>query len=227
MPHLFASLESILVFVAIVLISAVSNWLKQRQERKQAEAQGESAPLRPRPAIPNVFDDQPKAPAAPRPLDWQEELRRLLEGDERKPVSPPSAASPQRTPPRPMPVFDDESPVKPDPVLARAGGPVTVLVETESEGPSGSGPGRLQESAAAFLRGNQLGDAVESRLQAVASQVATARVSRALARSGNATETANRLKAQLRNPVAVRQAILAAVVLGPPRGLEQGLPSHG
>ncbi|MBK9138602.1 MAG: hypothetical protein IPM17_07560 [Verrucomicrobia bacterium] len=231
----FASLESVLVFAAIVLISALSNWLKQRQERKQAEARGELEPGRAGPAPRPLFDDEeldeaPPGRPVPKPLDWQEELRRLLEGDQPRPAPPPLPPPlPRPEPPvapRPAPVFDEAPPIRTAPVSTPPRPAVVTVAETQ-EGPLG-GQGRLQESAAAFLRGAQVAESAEARLQTVVQQVASAKAKEA-ARPvfRRSTEAANRLRALLLNRTTAREAVLASVILGPPRGLEKNLPSHG
>lgn len=234
MPHLFASLESILVFAAIVLISALSNWIKQRQERKQADAHEPMPQPGPRPVARPLFEDEdiegpPPTRPTPRPLDWQEELRRLLEGAGPRPTPPPlpPPPPPPRPPPprpamktstsRPMPVFDEEGPAVIRPIVVTA---------TEAAGSVTAAAGRLKESAAAYQRGTQLSEAAEARLQTVLHQVASARPTVVRFGAARSSESANRLREQLRNPVTARQAVLASVVLGPPRGLDRGLPVH-
>lgn len=222
LPPLFASLESILVFVAIVLISALSNWLKQRQERKQAEARGETVPDGASPAPRPLFgdgEDEDVPPARPvtKPLDWQEELRRMLEGDTPRPtppVTPPPL--PRQTP---MPVFDEEIPTRPAPVLTA---PARTVVVSSQETPAARPlpMGRLQESATAFLRGTQVMGMAEARPQSVIGQVAAARPAAPMVVVGRSNEAALRLRSLLRDPVTVRQAVVASVVLGPPRALE-------
>jgi hypothetical protein len=224
LPPLFASLESILVFAAIVLISALSNWLKQRQERKQAEARGPKGPVPPTLAPRPVFEDDedletlpPLRPVA-KPLDWQEELRRLLEGDQPRPAPPPPPLPPPPpVVPSPVPVFDAPPPVPDVPP------PQPEIVTTsETQDVSIGGRGRLQESAAAFLRGTQVIETAEARLQSALEQVASAKpaaVGRATLR--RSAETAARLREMLGNPTSLRQAILASIVLGPPRSLEE------
>ncbi len=224
---IFASLESILVFAAIVLISALSNWLKQRQERKQAEARGELEPGRPGPVRQPLFDDEdldgaPPARPAAKPLDWQEELRRLLEGDQPRPVPPP----PPPLAPRSAPAVDAPPPIRTAPVPTPPRPVVVTLAETQA-GPLG-GPGRLEESAAAFLRGSQLPEVAEVRLQTAVQQVASARPKEARRLDLRPpTETAARLRELLRDRTTVRQAVLASIILGPPRGMEKKLPAHG
>lgn len=221
MKPLFASVESILVFAAIVLISAVSNWLKQRQERQQAEARDEGDPLRPRPAAPSVLEEAPEAPAAPRPraLDWQEELRRLLEGDERR-APPPRPAVPS-VPARPLPVLGDAPPARPAPVLPQSPRPIVLAkpVATVFVEPARSVPD-FEETAVARERGARVSDLAELRRQSAEAGVKAAEVPSLFGSVGRTSESARRLRNQLGNPLTARQAILASVILGPPGGLD-------
>src|SRR5271165_1760439 len=83
-----SGLIKFLAFAVIVSISAISGWLKKRaaeQERKRRQM-NPSAGTATRP-------NQPVAPPQPaRPASWEEELRRLLEGN--APAAPPPPVAP-------------------------------------------------------------------------------------------------------------------------------------
>jgi hypothetical protein len=78
----------------------------------------------------------------------------------------------------------------------------------------------LQTSAAAYERASQLENQTAVLLQAVVRRTQSAAAARpALRLAGTPPETARAL-AQLRTPRAARQAVLAAMILGPPKALE-------
>ena len=88
-PFFGASLESLLVFLVIVVISSVSNWLKQRHAREEEARERLLRPpgKGPVPPMPRGIQSAPGRPGTgadtPRrgPFDLSEELRRLLDGD--------------------------------------------------------------------------------------------------------------------------------------------------
>ena len=97
-----ASVEGAIILLVLWLLSALFNWIKRRAEEKQS---GAPAPAPPRPG------EHPAPATAPAPAakTWEEELKRLLEGE-----------SPSSTPPPPPPVAPPLIVTVPPPVLAPA-----------------------------------------------------------------------------------------------------------
>ena len=236
-----SSLESLLVFVVIVLLSGASNWLKKRQEQKD----GTFVPPTPRP--PPV----PGTPSPPPPVStlggWEEELRRLLEGE--PPVPPPGArptpppplvtarqaptqAPPTRQAQTPPPSLPPEEEVKPLPVptsspvrfpeteraLDLAPAPAFNLAKFVQTAKAHERAQHLDSDA--YGRASNLDERTAYRLRYVVDRTQNPLASQvAPRRRGLAIESARTL-AQLRNPLSARQAILASVIMAPPKALE-------
>lgn len=234
MPTLHASAEGLLIFAVIGLISALSNWLKKRHDEAE---RAQHLPSPPPPAA-----DQPAAEAAPARPGWREELRRLLEGDLTGHETPPP--QPVAHAPPPMVAHRATTLTVPTPERAaesRWGGRERELVPplvlpTGTHFPAGSEPAptaaassgpafeleHMEASAAAYERGQHVQEAAIVRLHEVVAQTKSARPDRPQPRPAGRTTQARELAMRLHHPATARQAILAAVVLGPPRGLEKG-----
>ena len=251
MPMFAASLESLLVFAVIILLSALSNWLKQRKEQESRRKQGKPTPVQARghPTQPAPVNHEVPPPA--RPTDWQEELRRLLAGETEAPPAPPPALPPAvpSTPP-PVPARETTPASRPSPAppvlapapfLRRTSLPVPSSVEAPVLIPPGShlppeaeeldaepAPtfvlAPLQTSAAAYGRASQLDDETAAHMQDVVRRTEQAMpADQATRHTALPAETALVL-AQLRHPRTARQAVLASMILGPPKALEPENP---
>ena len=233
---LAASPESFVVVLVIFILSAISNWLKRRAEAKAA---GTTPP--PQPQQPNRGHSAPTPPVAPA-TRWEEELRRLLEGESGAPPPlplpvPPPIVAPARTAPPPLP--------PPIPARARARqAPAPEPMSEESDAPSRP-LADFREADAAYQYGadiNRQGAARMREAEALSSaksaynhgatlhaQVA-ARMRQIVEKTRNAApETFEPKHARarspitltaLRSPVTTRQAIVYAALLGPPKSLE-------
>ena len=219
-PLLAASIEGMLVLLVIAAASAFFNWLKKRNEEKS----GQSAP--PPPPMPAQRGASPPPP--PQAQNWEEELRKLLEGETPALPPPPVIVQPPRrvSPPpppmiEPMP-YEAESPAppmfQPMPVLnqsAEAFERARRLDETASqEVDRGS---TLAAAAQAFLVGSQLDDRMAEHMR----QVTLRPVGSTGVTSGERTAEATAALQMIRNPRSVRTAMIAAVILGPPRALAE------
>lgn len=197
MPFLaakFEGLENLLIFLVFILISGISTWL---QKKRAAEEDGGAMPggdVADRPGQPL----SPRRAVPPQLKNWEEELRRLLEGDRyEEPVVQP-------------PKLERRSPAPPPLVVGEVG---------SSEGPRVS---RLEESDQAYRRAQQLQREAAARLKVA--QAKTAQHQAKLPYSVHARRrgkgTISRARELVSNPGSARQAIIASVVLGPPKGLE-------
>lgn len=237
-----ASFESLLVFLAIILLSALSNWIKQRQERKQEELAEREAELpgRPLPPAAEPVEDRPR-----QTRDWEEELRRLFEGDREekappplpRPVSRPVVIETVETPQaRPPIVVNSPRVPSPQPAPTSAKGlpaevrrtPVLTEPRTSTASPVAKSPvASLSGASKAYERASHLREFATSRLRAAVRQTEHARPSSQVRVPREvATPEVAALLSLLRHPYSARQAILAGVVLGPPKALEDG-PSPG
>lgn len=200
-------MEQIIFLVAIAVISLLHSWWKKRN----GEVEGEEAP-------PASWPGQPARPPAGTPPpaqrpaagNWEDELRRLLQGDESEPVR------------RPPPVVEQPSPpLLPQPAARRpriAPRPVAVA---ELDGDSDVGlPVRmpsLEQSAQAFLRASQLEQRVADHMRGVDAQV-TAHV--ATVQRKASSPAVHQAVALVRDRQSQRAALMAGIILGPPKALE-------
>jgi hypothetical protein len=182
-----------LIVAGIALVTALYNWLKKRRPPPD-----EAGP--------------PPAPARPvvKTESWEEELRRLLQGEEESPPPPIIL----REAPRPEP------PPLPRPALARPPARI-VRPGAEEEEPMDRGlpvplPG-LARSAEAYARGSQLESRVAEQLRRVGELVTShARIREV--RTLN--PAAVRVRTMLRGRDSLRTAVVASLILGPPKGFE-------
>jgi len=220
-------LESVIFMVVIMTISAISNWLKRRNEQtnhtppapvQPPEATGQGSPA-PRPVR-----------QAPRPIsDWEAELRRLLEGETAPPPTPP--------PPPPLPAQPRTAPAPAtSPTRAPSNPPVIhtglpVPTERGVEFPSkrealDDAPAPafqlapMQQSAAAYLRGSTVDAEATLRVEDAARQAANAVPTPVRPHHRQFSPEAAFVIAQLRNPRTTRQVVIASLILAPPKALE-------
>jgi hypothetical protein len=234
MPTLHASTEGLLIFAVIGLISALSNWIKKRHE----EAERAKHLPAPHPGADQPVPAPQKAPARP---GWQEELRRLLEGDLSGHETPPPGPLHEPAPPvvhrttiprvpAPEPVAEprwagrDKELVPPLVLPTGTHFPSWTEPTPATEAPSGPAfeLEHMEASTAAYERGQHAPEAAIVRLHEAVAQTVAARPSLPSLRLEPRFAQARELAARLHNPATARQAILAAVILGPPRALEKG-----
>ena len=194
---MFADIGGLIGLIIFAVIAIISSLLKKKQE-EPFELPPE---LKPR-------GDRPQPPRR----SWEEELRRVLEQSpepppivQHVPAPPPPARLP---PPPPRPVIEhgwDEGGIEvtlptPQPHITPTFHPPVGLVESDSRY---AGAARLQERVA-----EHMADVTRHR-------VGTTLVQRAAA-SLEATDAAQ----IVRTHRGVRTALIASIILGPPRGLE-------
>lgn len=181
--HLAGLLDGPWMFVLIVLISTVANWLSKRR----AEAAEET---------------KPTSEAAPQaaPADWEERLRRLL-GEE---VLPPQPARPTPVPQQPAPPLrrPTGSPPLVRPASTALRPPPVEVVPVARSSEAEVAAGGVEETVRRF---EQLDPAVMTPVRPI-SALGSRR------RSG--------LALNLRHPQAARQAFVASLVFGTPKGFE-------
>ena len=216
MPLLAESWESLIAFVVILLLSGLSNWLRQRKGLPPAEAEEETE----RPVPPRVLPRRPVAPEEkPAPaseFDLERELRRLFGEEEAKPPAPPPLVE----------VAPPEAPAPPPPPLPRPG------YESFEGAPA---PARelatLAEAEQAYQRASAIDAEAQARLEATRARAEAAKALAAARRAAEALRAAGRapevdaLLASLRSPRTARQAVLASIVFGPPKALDEPFPA--
>jgi hypothetical protein len=208
-----------IIITALVIGSAIVDWLKKRGQKDEAgslDQSGPAAPLRRgTPAAP---------PPSPRPVttsNWEEELRRLLSGE-------PPVTKPPPPPPPVQPVIISapaSPPVMPSPVIVKRQPPpppVHVIrphVEEAAEAPAVS-LAKLEQSAGAYRRASQLHEAVGEHLRQVDAMTERHLAMAPVTRPRGVSSDLAKFIASLRDPGTARQAIAASIILGPPKALE-------
>jgi hypothetical protein len=200
------SLLGALIFLAIIM--AVS-WLQKKQQEQEQDHDTPPLPPRPRPRTPGQPSPGPRPAEPPRPLSWEEELKHLLEGTRPQPPPPPPPVITQNRMPTPS-----APPALPPPRRAPAGPPAPAE-RNPVEVTFAALPG-LSESDQAYQEASHLDLKVQHHLREVTQKrVGTTRVVHRAA-SREASGAVN----LVRQRDSIRSAILASVILGPPRGLE-------
>ena len=222
---ILGDIEKFWILVAIAIGSIIVEWLKKK---KPPDETGSSDDAESRRSTTSTTS-RPAAPRRAATSDWEEELRRLLGGE--PPVAkPPPVSAPQPTAapplirpvviqaPRPAPA---PSPVTGAPPVVRTIPPPlagTVMAEAkrsvEVQLPT------LKESVTAYQRASHLQAQGIERLKHVEEITERHLTSVPAARRPTVSPDAVRTIALIRNRNTVRQAIVAGLIFGAPKGLE-------
>lgn len=226
MPLFAASLESLIAFVVIMLLSALGSWLKQRKGQAP-EAGEEERPVPPfgRPGTAGPGTGSP--PARPKPFfDLEGELRRLL-GEEPEappptPAPPPvlreAPALPLPSAPRPVPAVMPDEEFVPVPLPAGTHFPKPARdLDAQPEPAFDLAP--MAESASAYRRGSAVDTAAETKLQAARTRTEQAKPGSPLSKTRGLSPEAAAVRGLFSQPRTARQAILASVILSPPKAV--------
>jgi hypothetical protein len=209
-PMIAAGFDSLLTLLLFVIIAGVSAWLKKKQLPEDDDSTSQPPP--PPPAS-QRGSSAPRAPRPARPLSWEEELRRLLQGTPETPPPPvierplptPPARSPASTPrpttPRPPSTARPPSPARPGRLVReKLPGLVTEVARQEE----------TQEKARELER--------KGHERASSAQVTKRHT--AEMQGVHAAEDRLRARALLRDRHSIRSAVMVATLLGPPRALD-------
>jgi type IV secretory pathway VirB10-like protein len=205
-------MDSFLITLVIVVIAALSNWLQHRaQAQREEPPQRPDVPPRPIPPVRRVAP-RPVDPESRPPIETtlEREIRRLL-GEEPPPPAPAPA-------PPPPPVFQDTSapprldrgqrPLPPRPIVFQV--PSVVVPSQEERSTGFQRAQHLHEDVAERLR----------RVEALAEKHGKPR-RKALTESLNGPAAGHSAIWGIRhNREAARNAFVASLVFGPPKGLE-------
>jgi hypothetical protein len=195
-----------LIFIAVVVVlSLLHAWWKKKQDAKEQE------PDQPGRRPPGPATGHP-APPPSKAASWEEELRRLLQGEEpARPAPPPVIVQQPRPAPPPLPrAATTRSAPAPRPVF------VEQLDPDMERGLPVKMPS-LAQSAQAYLRASQLESRVAEHMQRVGQQVTM----HSRLESKKETSPAIRQAVNLvRNRQSQRAAIIAGIILGPPKAME-------
>lgn len=205
MIPIFAGMDSLIGLIIFILISAVASWLQRRQQGGENEDMPPPRPRRrtssPPPPPPPVRTEQPRT------LTWEEELKQLLEGQ--TPQAPPPP------PPLPPPVLVERRSQPPPPPLPEEFTETTYSVEHSPVEVSFKPLPGLTEAARAYEQASSLEQKVEAHMRGVTRHpVGTSKVEHAAL-----SREASHALALVRDPSSLRSALLASVILGPPKAL--------
>jgi hypothetical protein len=213
----------VLIFVAI---SALSDWVKKKA-RKESENDFD----------PNGFtsgnpQNTPSKREA-RPLSvWEEEIRKMLHGEQSPPPVPPA---PTRPAPPPLPVASPSGPFTygnegyaEDPVPTY----LTSMERPDSAFDRGShieervhsrlvDAGNHSDSDAAFARVDRIDASVASRMAAAGTVHMSTSMSPTAGPKPSSRKDLQALVEALRSPVHAKGAMVASIILGPPKALER------
>ena len=219
------------VVLAIVSISALTSWYQSRNKKEgQVEPWGGEDDEAYRKQQPG--GRSPSAPNPNQPLNWEEELKRLMEGKppldgtvSAPPPLPPPPVHRRVPPPPPVPtrVSRESLPTGDEHLPSRESAATPWQDVSLDSLPEPTKPlANLEHSTQAYQRATQLHEAVAARMQRV--NELTEKHGKALhapitvhrATNPDARAVVN----LLRRPATVRQALLASFVLAPPKALE-------
>lgn len=227
MPFFAASIESLIAFVVIMLLSALGQWMKQRKAQSPDTSEDEhpASPLGRRDAT----GRQPPPPLRPRPLfDLEGELRRLLGEEPEAPPAPAPPPIPRQAPgvpptisPRPVTMSEPEDEFVPVSLPKGTHFPKPAP-DLDAEPAPAFDLAAMAESASAYQRGGAVDTTAETKVQAARMQTAHARPDAPPIKARGRSPEAAAVVALLRQPRTARQAILASVILSPPKGIEGG-----
>jgi len=190
--HTDKTLLQFLIVLGIMIVWGILDWLKKRVRAQDPGKTSTTTETR-----------QPPAPRPARKTDWEEELRRVLAGEQSSPPSPP-------------PVIVYEEP-RPRPPIAAPPPPRAVTMRAAPKAaPTVPVPGFAQ-SIEAYQRASQLDVKMAEHLSQIAEQVRTHAVEQK--EKASAAEIVQGISF-VRDPLSIRSALVASVILGPPRGLE-------
>ncbi|MDB6065940.1 MAG: hypothetical protein JWR26_2148 [Pedosphaera sp.] len=206
-------MDSLLTIVIIIVVASIFAWFKKlgQTEREKDSPMDRSA------TPPANQSNQPRPvarpQAQPRPTSWEEELRRLLEGDAPAPAPPPLPRQPPVVIARPVPTVPAQ-PIRREPLVVTR--PVLVPPPVRVEvTPRGLAP--MDESRRAYDRGSQLDQKMSDYIQKVPGQ----HVQPTSVIHSKASLEVTQVVSLFKSARTARQALIASVILGPPKSLEQ------
>lgn len=233
---LAAGIETLITLLIFVAISALSSWLKHRNAGKGDEEMPAPPQIPKRSRRPQA----PEAEPARRPTSWEEELRRMLEGETpAAPAQPPPIVIERRAPePPPLPPLVTTMPSSSasqrsfdEGAESMEGGLAVDMPELAEAASTQAYAGQVEERVeerlrqsgsfaaanAAFARASQLHELAAARMRRVTEQ--TPSMMTLQTRAIRSPEGA-RVVAMLRNRESVRTAIVASMIFGQPKALE-------
>ena len=206
-------MEKLILIIAIVIISLLHIWWKKRNgEGDEDAAPWSGQPQRRPPVAPPA--SRPSGPSPTKASNWEDELRRLLQGeDPARPVPPPIVV--QQAPP-PLPGAIPPRPAAQRPAPMPRPEPVAQVDSDMGSGWSAQRPSMV-ESAQAFLHGSMAESQLAGHIQREHSEVAIRPI---FELKKKASPEIRQAVALVRNRQSQRVAIIAGIILGPSKAME-------
>lgn len=235
MPLLAADWFEILAALIFFLITGLGQWIQKRQQEKRGLKPepgplGDGDPFGRSGEPPPLLTETPPPSARPLPMeDWEAQLRRLL--DPASQAAPPTLPPTSSAPPRLGQGAHDEegpswetadAPSRPLVTLDRAGAAYQRGARLDDDTESRlAGVGQLSVAAQAIEQASALHDTVAARMRGVLANTEAPSSGRSLFRPRSAPPPAA-LAARnlLRHPATVRQAVIASILLQPPKAFD-------
>lgn len=186
-------MEQLIILLLVALGSGISSYLQKKKKREAEEGERRSG-------RPVAETPVPHWPTTAR--DWQEELRRILQGEA------PAAPAPPKIPPPPP----AQQPVRRRPA-------VSPRAEPEPSEGTVEFPSPLKESSTAYSRAANLQGRVERRLRAVDEQTTThpkSKTAQPVSSPGAVV-----IRRWTRNRESLREAFIASLIFAPPVALAE------
>jgi hypothetical protein len=206
-------MEQLVIFLLFVVGSIISSVIQHKKKKAEEQQQRELEELTRTPQGARSQSAPPAKPAERWPksaADWQEQLRRMLEGEPLPPpVIKPVLIPPEQRSPKPTP-----SRVPPSRTPKQAELSEGDLVFKSP----------LKSSTENYQRAANLYSNVQDRMRAIDLQTSTAKTGSARRRPPAQSEFVRRLK---RDPRAIREAFIASVIFAAPKALETAEPEVG
>ncbi|MBK7998564.1 MAG: hypothetical protein IPK15_07570 [Verrucomicrobia bacterium] len=203
-------MEKLIFLIAIVVISMLHSWWQKRKGEGDADADASPWPT-PNPRRTSVPPRQtPQTrPQPPPAASWEDELRRLLQGEEpSRPAAPPVVV--QSAPP-PLPRASVSRPAPVPRVVSESRSDVDMNTGLNRQAPS------MLESAQAFLHGSMPSTEVARHMQQAHPHVATHET---LSLKKQVPPAIRQAVSLVRDRQSQRAAIIAGIILGPPKAME-------
>ena len=227
---LLAIMDNPYLVLAIVIISALSSWFQNRNKKKdQAEPWGGEDDENYNPQ--RSSGSSTSAPNPNQALNWEEELKRLLEGkpplDSTASTPPPPMPPPivRRVPPPPVPqkVSRESEGVDEESIASRESSSPWSNTSYDSLPEPTKPLAHLEHNTQAYQRATHLHETVAAHMRRVNEQTekhGKPLVAARFAPRDAGSPDARAVVVLLRQPATARQALLASFVLAPPKALE-------
>lgn len=200
-------MEQLIIFLLFIVGSIISSVIQHKKKKAEEQQQRELEELT---GTPRGAAAAPRKPETSWPQtagDWQEQLRRMLEGDAPPPVIKPVLLPPQQKPP------SQQKPQQP-----RSSKPSPPPLRTEVAKGDIALHSPLKESPQRSNRASNLHENVQKRMRAIRDKTSVpAQTAFNRARPKLQSDVVRRLR---RSRTSIREAFIASLIFSPPKAVE-------